>query len=370
MKRKLIKLVFILICVFFNINKIYGLENKNITDNAIIKYKWYKEEITDGRYYPKKDKLEGYLEDPFKVQYGNYSIWNSEYCSYPKENYLIESKERYIYNRVLSAKYIKLENINISDIKDIKIYSKNKLLEHEIIESKEDMIKISLNTLYQVDTLWFYIDTDKEYDISLSFYEDYIFLSLKKHIKEAKILIPDKTWITDETYYVDFSTEIKEEKTDFIKVSRINILCRVREIQTYRYKINRVYYDDNYYEYIEGYIPDKEQYIIEYTGELPKEIITITNTETIEKNNIQKEYVYINNDKEDDKEKENISIQECNTSINDTANTNSNIEYIEKEVIKEINKIPTKLYILLGLLIFVIIIQFIKIIKKKVVRNI
>jgi len=362
-----VKRIVLFLIFTLGIGNVYAKELNNITNQSQIKYKWYKEEFVDGMYYPKKDKLNGYVEDITNIKYSDYSVWNKEYCNYSLENYILDKKTKYIYQIVSGTKYIKLENISHKDINEIQIFYRKNLLNYEIIENTEEIIKIELNNFYETNDLWFYIDTDKEYDIVLSGYKDYSTTNLSKHIKQEKFLLPDKTWLTEKTMYATHYTEIPLITTDFIKLKNSETICRVKEIETYRYKINKIYFDDNYYTFIENYLPDKNDYIIEYNGQIPKETITITKTETIK----EKEYIYLENSEIQQNEQLNIIKQETEIKNNEQSESKPIIEtkYVEKEVLKEIKKVPKTIYVVILFLLLIIITETIVIIKKKVEKN-
>lgn len=361
------KIIFVLFLVL-NISKVYANETINITDDVEVKYKWYKEEIIDELYHKKGEDLEGYLEDTKKIKSGlYYTVWDGKYCTYSEDDYYIERDIMYEYNNVENSMYIKLEKIDYQEIKKIQIFYKNKELEYNIIQNNNEQIIIKLNKYYETNYLWFYIDTEKEYDITLAYGKDFNRKTISKHIKNEKLLVPDKSWINEETKYVTTRNGIYIENDDFLKLFTSINLCRVKEKLTYRYKINKVYYDDNYHSYIEGYLPDYNDYIIEYNSELPTDIVEITKT-IVDK---QKEYIYIENEKNkltttvQEDNKENILNQnECNK-----PNTVIETKYIENDIIKKIYKIPKKIYLLITILLLIITIQTIRL-KKKVEKKI
>lgn len=348
------KIIFILLFVA-NITIVHANESKDITADAQIKYKWYREEIVEGIYYPKKDILEGYLEDSTNVIIAPYyTVWDEKYCNYSQENYYIEQKKDYIYRVLQNTRYIKLENINYEKINNIRIFFKNNELEYEVIEKNDNEIKIDLKEIYDSSKLWFAIDAESSYDIGLSKTLDAKTLILSKHITKDKILIPDKSWIVKNTNKSILYTDERLEENDFTELKSVNYVCRVKEKKSYRYKVNRVYYDNNYYTYVENYIPDKEDYIIEYTKELPIEIIEIT--QLVKDKEIQKEYIYIN-------DFENINSEEkIETQDSSIIDQNSIIEtkYIENEIIKKVYKIPKKIYLIIAILLIIIIVEIIK----------
>ncbi len=212
------KIIITLLTLFLLLPVASASDSIDITDKSEIKYKWYKIEKEDGIYYEKGKNLEGYIEDKnnYKVSY-NYTIWSQSNCYDSRENFVIESKQTYIYESVIKIKYILLEDIEEKDIKEISIYSGNKKIEHKIISTSDKKIKIDLQSLYYVDDLWMYIDSTKPYKILTSPNESFALLALSKNVENTKILLPDKTWITNKTVYNTEYNDAFRHKTDFIK---------------------------------------------------------------------------------------------------------------------------------------------------------
>lgn len=346
---KIVK-IFIVIFIFSNIflNRIKADEKINITNSSQIKYKWYINEIIDETYYLKGEVLDGYYEIEEKVNYGNYSNWDYKYCTYPKEKYVVEAIAENIYKKVTDVQYVKLIGFNYEN--DIRIFENTKEISYEIINATEKEIIINLKRTYEVQNLIFYVDSEKTFDIYLSFDYKFTIMALYKHIEKEKLLIPDESWIYDKTVFKTEYTQQKKEENAFRKYDGMRGLCRAKEILTYRYKSIKKYYDDNYYEYIEGYLPDYNNFVIEYNGEIPKEIIKITNTE--QKVVPVKEYIYIKKNDDIDKSNEEFEPKEIVKN-----------NYIEKEIIKKVT--PKKIYIIITILLLIILFQLIQSIRKK-----
>lgn len=357
-------LAIILSCMLFLNNVDASItENKNdITSYAVIKYKWFKEEVVEGKYHKKGEILSEYIEDSYNIAYGDYTDWNPKYCEYSKEFYLIESKvDRRRYKMVRPIKYIILENLETDD--EIKVFYQKQELKYTKQELSSNKIILNLDEKYDVDKLWFYINTDIPYKITLTAYNNIDLPSLSKEVTSSFILFPDETWIQKTNIYVDIYTSSNLEENVFTELIEEHNTCRVREIQTYRYKTNKIYYDDNYYEYIEGYIPDYSDYIIEYIKELPTNTIEITKTET---KTVDK-YIYLevpNANKINQEELQSSELIPEFNSENSNESKETNIEKI-KYIDKKIYKVPKKIYIAIILLFLIIIIQTIKLLKMK-----
>lgn len=358
---KIKKLIIIILLLVSSIKLVLANEYPEITSDVEIRYKWYKEIIT-GDYYPSKDISSDDKIDKNKIRYGNYSEWKSNYCNLSPEHYEITSRKRYKYNKVESVRYILLENFEYKD--NIKIYYENKPLEYKIISQDNNQIKIELNHLYLAETLLFYITDVTNYKIAL--YRTILFDKevISKQIQDEEILIPDKTWINENSSFVEEITGESYKNSDLTKKISSYDECRYREKYVYKYEIEREYYDENYYKDVEGYIKDINDYKFYYKGE------PITNTIEIIKEKIvkepQTEYIYIENKEINKSSKE--------TTENDPSKDKEIINELEcqpiikKEVkIKEVFKIPKMVYILVSVLVVIITILIIKLSKKYVV---
>lgn len=341
------KVLIILITLLF-VNDVYATNTDNISK---VEYKWYKEEKIEETYYPKKDKLLGFNEDENQIKFGDYSEWNNKYCSYSKDYYSVEEKELNKYRKVINTRYIELEynprNIPHDSFKEIKIFYDNNIINYKIIKNDEYVIKIELEKEYDTEKLSFYIDIDSRYLIYLSNNIELTKLALgylvMPQFDGKKIEINDN-WIIKESTFVDelIIDEIDNSKLKY-KIGKENS-CRIREIYTYRYKEKRKYYDDNYHVFIDGYIPDIENQIIYYSDKND----TVNITKNIESN-------YKNKTNEDE-----ITIK----NEDKTKNIKEEQKYITKYIDKEVKKIPLIIYITIFFLVFIIIIQSIKIMKK------
>ena len=358
---KIKKLIIIILLILTSVELVFANEYPEITKDVEIRYKWYKEIIT-GEYYLFKDISSEDKIDKNKIRYGNYSEWKSNYCNLSPEHYEISTRKKYKYNKAENIKYILLENFEYKD--NIKIYYENKPLEYKIISQNDNQIKIELNHLYLAETLLFYITDASNYKIGL--YRTTLFDKevISKEVESEEILIPDKTWINENSSFVEEITGEAYKNSDLTKKIKTYDECRYREKYVYKYEIERQYYDDNYYVNVEGYVKDMTDFKFYYKGE------PITNTIEIIKEKIIKEpqieYIYIENKEINEPSKE---INENDPSKDKEIINEINCQpIVKKEVkIKEVFKIPKTLYILVSFLILLIIILIIKISKKYVV---
>jgi len=350
------KLLTIFLSSILFLNNIYAKEtiSKDITDNTIIKYKWYLENKIDGVYHKINESLSGYKEDINNISYGKYSDWNTKYCEYSPKEYMIEERPiNWRYKKVKPIKYVIIENLQAKD--DIKIFYKQKEIKYTEEEKTSNKIILNLNDKYEANNLVFYINTNQTYNIELFYTSTKQQPVLSKQIENSFIVIPDKTWIQETTTYLDTYLGAKEPENDFLELIEIYNECRVREIQTYRYKVTKQYFDDNYHKYIEGYLKDEQDFIVEYLEDFPTNIIEITKTEIKPVN----KYIYLEKNQEIQVEQKDTSTKENITNIKPT-------KIIEKKefITKEIPKIPIKIYIAIIILVFIVIIQTIKLLKK------
>ena len=270
----------------------------DVTDDIEIRYKWYKENISQkGDYYPLKDVTDTDKVDINNIKYIGGNVFKPQYCELPSEYYLKEEKYVRKYKKTYNAAYVLIEDVNINDI--VKIYKGNKEIKFNIISNENNQLKINLNNEYLCNELLFYVDTEDKYRISI--YNDITFkrLIVSKEIENEKISIPDKTWITEETEFSEYITSQKYEKSDFTKLISEELSCSKKEKYVYKYDVTREYYDDNYHLNVDDYIKDENNYRLFYKGEP----ITITNRIEVTKEKIVKvpqiikepqiEYIYI-----------------------------------------------------------------------------
>lgn len=347
------KKIFLLLTFILFIDKVNA--TTNITEDTELKFKWYKDNITESLYYPKKDNLPDYFEDETKIEYDEYSGWSSEYCNYSKDYYVIENKVITTYDKLDKVKYIRLNNAsttcqNITCIDEIKIYYNHEELSHKILSNNYRGILIELPNYYEPEKLLFYLDTTHLNVIYLSKNKDIPPITISSPASAEKIRVLDDNWQATDESYINMETEGEVPNIPLIKNIKRQYICRIKEIKTYRYKIEREYYDDNYYTYLENYTPDINDYVIYYTKELPKhkEIIKEVIVPKIEK-----EYVYLNDENNN----------ECESLTNNEEKVIYKTKYIDK--IK--NKIPLIGYVIFIALFLIIIFLIIKILTKKVV---
>lgn len=363
-KNKIIKifLVIILSIKLVKADEIKDIkELKDITNDVEIRYKWYKEKIIGG-YYPLKEEQEGYIVDITKIKEGAVSTWNNANCNLPRNHYFISYDFTYTYESVKGVRYVEIKNITLND--NIKVYYDNELIDYRLVTNEENLIVIDLRKKYRADTLIFYIDTDKEYQIA--FYSNQSLTSplLYKQVSSKSPLIPDETWKTSTTHYEKHYTTEEYKETSLTKKIGQYQICKSTEIVAYKYKIEREYYDNDYHTYIEGYIKDENDYKLFYKEEPIINTVEITKEITKEKivKQPQIQYVYLpskNEIQKLDSSKENKNI-ECTPQIKTQIKTE--IKTIEKEIFKT----PKRVYIIIAVLMFLIILLLKKI--KKLCR--
>lgn len=341
-------------------------ELKDITSNVEIRYKWYKEKIT-GDYYPLKDEQIGYIVDMNKIKPGSVGTWSSYNCGLPQNHYFLEYDFQMTYECVKDIRFVEIKGITYDN--NIKIYYQNEPIDYQIVTNKENLIVINLIIKYRPDTLIFYIDTDKEYQITL--YTDQYLTTpiLTKKISSNVPIIPDETWKTSTTSYEKHYTTDEYKETTLTKRKKKSQICRATEIVAYKYKVEREYYDDNYHTYVEGYIKDETDYKLFYKEEPIINTIEITKEITKEKivKQPQIQYIYLPSKNEIQKidsskniENNNIEKKECTPQIKTEIKT----EFVPVE--KYLFKIPKKVYIIITILILVIVLLLIKLYKKYV----
>lgn len=362
-------------------NNVQATEYKEVTNDAEIRYKWYKEVISEeGEYYPlsKITKDDKYDKTNYKYV-GKGNEYKKEYCSLSPEFYLIKEQTKRIYEKTPDATYVLIENVDPET--DIKIYYHNKLINYIFINKNSNQIKINLYSPFLCGGLLFFVDTEKEYKISI--YSDVFFQNkiLTKTLSNQKFSVPDESWITDETKFITMTTPALLEESIFNKIIEENTTCAYQEKYVYKYNVTKEYYDDDYYTYVDGYIKDETDYKIYYKGKPIIETVEVIKEKIVEVPKIEYQYIekivevpkieykdkiievpkikYVYVEKENDSSKENNSENKIEKVI----------EYKTKTIEKKIYKIPVYIYIILILLVILIIILITKYFRKNVERK-
>ena len=363
---KIKKILIPLLLIFTSCNFVLAeeIEEKyiDVTKDSEIRYKWYKKTMDEnGDYYPMKDITDDDKVDKNKIKYIQNYDYSPAHCSLPKEYYLINKKYIRKYQTYMTS-YLTIENISSSN--DIKIYYNDELIDFEVINSNTNEVKINLKREYFCDKLKFEVNTDKKHKITL--YADELFqkMVLSKETTETSELIPDKTWITEESEHTIYTTMDILKENDLTTLTLKYETCNYSEKYIYAYKSNKEYYDDNYYTNlnVDGYIKDDNDYKVFYKGEP----LTITNTIEVIKEKIVKEpqieYVYI--EKKNDNIQNNIETKDPSKEIECLPETKIQTEIKTQYVEKEVTKIPKKIYFIILILIIAILLLTIKLLKK------
>ena len=376
---KKILLLFIMLIFIF---PVYAEELPDITNDIEIRTKWYRKEEV-GQYHPKGDDLLGYIENPDKIKYSETSGYSTSNCLLPTENYLVYKTKIYKYKYVSYTKYITLTNFEYND--NVAIFYEGKQQKYDIISNDNNKIVLKLPQAFSTEYLLFFIDYEKPYNITLSFDEELQTIALSKDVNGKKVLIPDHTWLSENTYYRTSTSTTNIINNDLIIHMGSSDNCRYQRIYTYRYKINKVYYDDNYHHFVEGYLPDMSDIKVYYKGkeliktvEVPvyeKVIEYVTKYQTIEvpKEIIKTVKVPVETIKTIEvcstKESPNNKLCECPETNESSCPPSTITKVVSLEQIKEFVKMPKLIhFLILSFTPFAIIIIFL-IIKKYVIRK-
>jgi len=351
------KKIFLLLISILYISNVEAVDKTDITKDTEIKFRWYKEKITEGFFYPKKDKLPDYLEDNNKIEYGEYSDWKAEYCNYSEDNYRIESKTITTYDKLDKIKYIKINNASTTCPSgrcwnDVKIYYNHENIVYKVLSDNYFGLLIELPEEYEPEKLLFYIETEHQQVFYLSKIKDIPPIAISSPASSENIIFLNDKWKATDSSYITIESDKEVPDIPLIKNIQTKKVCRVQEIRTYRYKITKEYYDDEYYESLEGYLPDITNYIVNYTKAFP-ETKEIVKTVTIPK--IEKEYIYLQDESSSNENEKSIQKDNYN-----------NIIYETKYIDKIMTKVPTKIYLILIVLALTIIFLTIKLLSKKV----
>lgn len=355
MKKKY--LIFFLSLIIISNNVKAEEKYKDVTEDIEVRYKWYKEIVTGGEYYPLRKITEEDRYDKDNFKYINTTRVNEEFCSYPTEFYKIEPKKYRTYKTVYETRYVVIENITPETI--VKTYYKNSDFSYKIVSHENNILIIDLRADLLCDKLLFYIDTENKYKISLYRDVELKKLIMTKEFENQKISAPSSEWNIEPSAYNEiYYTTNKYDENSLTKLMEEKTMCGCSEKYVYKYNVEKEYYDDNYHEYIEGYTKDENDYRYYYKGEP----IIVNNTIEVIKEKIKEvpktEYIYLEKESQEAKKEEK---HEC------VPLTNTKIE--TKIIEKEITKQPKKLYIVIIGLYLLVMTLIIKDIVKKCRRN-
>jgi len=360
------KKILFLTLLFMSILNVKAEELPEITNDIEIRTKWYKEEIV-GKYHPKGEDLLGYIENPDKITYGNFGGYSANNCLVSEENYVISKMTLNKYKMINYTKIIKFTNFKYSD--NVFVFEGGNLRNFEILSNENDEFIIQVTPVINTKDLMLFVDYEEPYNISIYADINLNIHTISKDINNKKVLIPDKTWITKESTFFETTSTTLYGNNALVTYNGSSETCKIKQIYTYRYKIEKVYYDQEYHKYVENYLPDMTDIKVYYKGEkliekvevpiyekvieyktieVPKEII-----KTIE---VPKEIVKTI---EVPKIIENEG-KECNSEII------KEIKYLDR--IKEVYKIPKYIYLIVSTLIILIIILLLWLRKKYVER--
>lgn len=379
------KIILILMLIIIIILPVEAEELPDITNDIEIRTKWYKEKEI-GKYHPKGDDLLGYMENPEKIKYSEYSTYSDAYCLLPEENNLIYKQRLYKYKYVSYTQYITLTNFEYSD--NVFIFYQGNKQSYEVISNENNKVVLKLPLPVSTEYLLFFIDYEGTYNITLYFDEALSIIALSKDINREKVLIPDRTWLSDNTYYRTGTSSTNIINSNLITHIGTTDTCRYQKIYTYRYKIEKEYYDNEYHNYIEGYLPDMNEIKVYYKG---KELIKTVEV-PIEVPIYEKVIEYVTKYQKVEVPKEVIKTVEVPVEVIKTVEVcsknealqNSNCQSSTSDIIcppqiinqvvsieklKEIIKYPQIIYISLFSMIVTIVILIYLIIKKYVARK-
>lgn len=322
----------------------------DVTEDIEVRYKWYKEIISEnGKYYPLRKIKNSDKYDKNNYKFVKSTSVNEETCSYPNEFYLIEKITYKKYKKTYDTKFVVIENIEPET--EVKIYYENRFLNYKIVSHENNTMIIDLSGEKLCDRLLFYVNTNNKYKISLYRDPQLEQIILAKELENQKLSIPNITWNLDETIYYNTSYIAGTYSTSsLMELVETKVMCASYEKQVYKYDVTKEYYDDEYHAYVEGYIKDENDYRFYYKGKP----IVITNTIEITKEKIKEvpkiEYVYL--------EKETFKEAPI---VEDKEKCKKEIHTIETKIIEKENKKSLKrLYLVISLLLLILIIITIK----------
>ena len=316
--------------------------DENMKKGAITeeRYRFYKEEKV-GEYLQNLDELEKNYQykDKFDIKYLDYSNWYEE-CNVDTNIYNIEYKTTNAYQSVIPIRFLVLNNFSKdTSITKINIYNNDKLTDYEVLScatcsnnlekiGKNNIVKLYFNEEIEVKNLKIeieFIDKDINYQITFSNDAQLNKISLQKEVSSNDTnFIFDKTWLNNSTYSNIFYTLEPINIDLFTKSLGTKEMCRYQKYLFFNYNLNKVYYDDNYYTDVDGYIKDKNDYKTYYKNKINETTTSVVTTSNEVSNELSNEDETKEEIKEDNKEiKEEISKDKKNTS---TKNVSEKLE--------------------------------------------
>jgi len=243
-----------------------------------IRYRYYKEERIGTYYTVGVDSSNLYkYEDSNDIHYASFNNWQNT-CDVDSNVYDIERAYVYPYKTIQNVRFIRLTNFSSdTKIENLKIYIDNEEIDYEIrLCSNCTLDNLTNDSIVIIDTLNYYEVQTISIDISLKALNTInyqITFSMQASARTYSAIFNANSNIT--TYKASsnnvsgatytssylYSTEVINE--DFYNIVYSGqYMCRYRDIMTYRYNINKVYYDDNYYSESpsEGLVKDNEDY--------------------------------------------------------------------------------------------------------------
>ncbi len=269
----------ILTLIIFLFIPIVNAEELTELNNYEIKYKFYKEKV-DFKYYPKGEYLEGYIEDESNSKYSEYSEWQDN-CEVD-DNIEIEYKKKYTYKEIKKVGSIKIHNFSGErDQTGIIVYNGNKKINYKDVSLSWKDIYIQLDDYYNPSDLLIYPFFKNNVDFTITMFSDFNFqdLILERRVTRSYFIniVIDSNFYVLPNAYIEKTYDIELEDNFFRSKIREDTKCRYRNILTYRYKIDKEYYDNNYHTNVEGYKKDYDNFKIYYQKDI--EYIEVLKTE-------------------------------------------------------------------------------------------
>lgn len=201
-------------------------------------------------------------EDENDVIYDNYSDWNTT-CP-PKDGYAIENGTEYNWQEIKPAHYIIIRNkgnqkIKINKIKTFNLNTQIKYYNSVCMTCSgfteigfEGYLRIKLAMSVYVKNISIYLDVsdnatfDILYSVDGSFDDNSIVAKVSGNSEQKEYKYNKDDYTIFNNYTQTFVSYDKKED-EFTKIISTKDVCRYKEIMTFRYNIERLYYDDNYY---------------------------------------------------------------------------------------------------------------------------
>lgn len=285
MKKVILVLAIILLPQLVKAEEYEWVEDELTGENVVMenRYRFYFENRY-GEYVKVGQASSFQYEDKNDIKYGNYSDWTTT-CPV-KEGYDIEYGTEYNWQEIKPAHYITIvntgdETINIKEIRTFNIDTEidyyncscsNCTGFNEIRSGGSLNIRLAMSVY--VKNIGLYLEVNDNTNFNIIYSANYT-IDTDSAVASVKGNSTQKEYRYNKDDYTIFNNytqtyiSYQKDEDEFTKIISTKDVCRYKEIMTYRYNIEKIYYDDNYYksnsELFDLEISDRELFVKDLT---------------------------------------------------------------------------------------------------------